>query len=229
MRLFSQRRFGIVYVAIAALGTIAGTLAMPVVTSSFATCPSGNVEDGNCVSGSQTTINVNLQPTIGLTVTSATVKIESALNDTTVSQGSTAARVTTNNEKGYKLYISTPSTATSQALTKAGTTRQIFPSAGTRDNPVSTSNFVVNTWGVTGGDLTGWIGVPSYANQATSGLIKTGKVKTTSPTTTYGPTTDLENAGGYDEVTLTFGTKLDTTLPAGEYTGTVLLTAVVVE
>lgn len=254
MSLFSQRRDSIAFGVMALFGTVAGALAMPIVTSSFAT---------EVVTSGTTEVTLNLEPVLGLWLSSDDF-IECSYEDSTtgntipvthstsgastcssptssstfnrtltlsVLPGSSApatttmnARVMTNSSGGYKLYISMAD-GESQALTKTGESRQISPSSGTITSPLTTANFESNSWGVTGGDLTGWIGVPTYANQTTAGLVKTGKASGEE----YGPTTSESDASGYETTTLTFGAKVDSSFPSGSYTGTVLITAVTVE
>lgn len=253
MRLFSQRRFNTAYGAVAMLGTIAGALAMPIVTSSFAT---------EVVTGGETEVRLNLQPVLGLWLSSAdfvecstdTMATDGLVTPVTLNASSAAtcangatsqnrtvamsvlpggatatstmnARVMTNSSGGYKLYVSMTN-GVSQALTKAGETRQIAPSSGTIASQLT--DLAANTWGVKGGDVINWIGVPTYANQTTAGLLKTGKAKGTTPET-YGPTTSSSDVDGDETTTITFGAKVDSSMPSGAYTGTVLITAVTVE
>lgn len=270
MRLFSQGRFRAIYIVFAALGTVTGALAMPVVTSSFAdapACPGTTDPMGNCITAGETTINVNIQPVLGLwlssadfdacsyhdatdgtdtpvglnsssattcpnTVTSSTTQ-DRTLTFSLLPGGATVtknmnARVMTNSSTGYQLYIEMASGSTTNALTKAGELRTIAPSA----TLTSGADLVANTWGVKGGDVTDWMGVPTYNARATTssaGLLKTGKIIPNSSPTAYGPTTSASAPGGYEDTTITFGAKVDSSFPSGAYTGTVLITAVVTD
>mgnify|MGYP007069903838 CR=1 FL=1 len=254
MRLFSHRR-KVAFVLIATLGTVSGTLAMPVVTSSFADgeaplCPGTTDPLGNCITSGETTVNVNILPMIGLYLSSTSAQGNStpfAENSTDTSStngkitpstsqsrnitfsvlpGQTAtasmdARVITNASTGYNLYIETQTAQTN--LTKANSSTQFTKSLGTKTSQLTT--LAEGTWGVKGGDITNWIGVPAYNSGSTDGILKTGKAKNTNPQT-YGPTTSTSAPSGSETTTITFGAHATTSMETGVYSGTVVITAI---
>ena len=168
------------------------------------------------------------------TITSSSTQARAVTFDvipgsSTAATADMSARVMTNANNGYKLYIEMAS-GSSQSLSKTGESRQIGPSAGTIAGG-GLANLAENTWGVKGGDVTNWIGVPANGSRAggsDAGLLKTGKAKGTNPET-YGPTTSQAAPAGSETTTITFGARVDSTFPSGAYTSTVLITAVAVE
>ena len=244
------------YVLFAAFGTVAGVLAMPVVTSSFAdgTCPGANVSDGNCVTGGETTVNLNLLPVLGLWLSSSagqgndTPFTEQSVDTITtngkitpkpmgdgtsgtqvrdltfsVLPGQTAtvamnARVMTNSADGYKLFVETTSAET--RLMQAGASTQFTKSTGTIASQLT--DLATGTWGVKGGDVTNWIGVPASGSGSTAGVLKTGSKTTVN-------SDDANYTNGSDTVEITFGANATSAMDSGVYTGTVRITAVVTD
>ena len=134
------------------------------------------------------------------------------------------ARVLTNSVSGYKLFVEMTGNSTDLS---DGSNNQFTASLGTIGSQLN--DLVNGTWGVKGGDVTNWIGVPASGNGATAGLLKRGKVTATSPSTTYGPTTSSLAPSGDETTTITFGAHADYSMPSGTYTGTVVITAVTVD
>lgn len=237
---------------------------MPIVTSTFATCPTGNVEDGNCVTGGQTTVNVNVLPILGLWLSSGTGSdttfaecsyysstsaggtiapvTQNSSGTTTCSNptGSSAqnraltfsvlpgqtsmatmnARVMTNVDSGYKLYIEMKDATTD--LVNNNATTQFTKSGGTIASPKATLD--AGTWGVKGGDVTsGFIGVPASGSGSTAGVLRITSSKTTVTDD------DSDYTSGSETTEITFGARATTDMMSGTYTGTVVITAVVTD
>ena len=137
------------------------------------------------------TVNFEVQPTAAGAVTS----------------GSATLSISTNNETGYSLYLSTADD--DNALHSINPDTQQTITALTQENATAT-NFTNNTWGY---NLSKDTATDSTAYQS---------VPTTQPSdpqiTTEAPTTDTYN--------LTFAAKVDSSLPSGTYTNTVTVSVV---
>ena len=158
--------------------------------------------------------NVNVAPILSLSVgnpatNTATVEVTPTENGTFRSK-TLPVTVSTNNETGYSLYLSIADGKTDNRLKPSAATNSsvINPVTGT---PTSTS-FAANTWGY---NLS--TSVPD-TNTAYSAVPLD---RTTPQQTTTAPT-----SGDGDSYNLTFGTKVDTDLPADTYSTQVVLSAV---
>ena len=158
--------------------------------------------------------NVNVAPILSLSVgnpatNTATVEVTPTENGTFKSK-TLPVTVSTNNETGYSLYLSIADGKTDNRLKPSAATNSsvINPVTGT---PTSTS-FAANTWGY---NLS--TSVPD-TNTAYSAVPLD---RTTPQQTTTAPT-----SGDGDSYNLTFGTKVDTDLPADTYSTQVVLSAV---
>ena len=137
------------------------------------------------------TVNFEVQPTAAGAVTS----------------GSATLSISTNNETGYSLYLSTADG--DNALHSINPDTQQTITALTRENATA-DNFTNNTWGY------------NLSKDTATDSTTYQSVPTTQPSDpqiiTEAPTTDTYN--------LTFAAKVDSSLPSGTYTNTVTVSAV---
>ena len=137
------------------------------------------------------TVNFDVQPTAAGAVTS----------------GSATLSISTNNETGYSLYLSTADD--DNALHSINPDTQQTITALTQENTTAT-NFTNNTWGY------------NLSKDTATDSTTYQSVPTTQPSdpqiTTEAPTTDTYN--------LTFAAKVDSSLPSGTYTNTVTVSVV---
>ena len=161
--------------------------------------------------------NVKVAPILSLSVgnpatDTATVKVTPTENGAFNSK-TLPVTVSTNNETGYSLYLSIADGKTDNKLKPSVATNSsvINPVTGA-PTPTSTS-FAANTWGYNLGTSE-----PDDTNTAYSAVPLD---RTTPQQTTSAPT-----SGAGDSYKLTFGTKVDTHLPADTYSTQVVLSAV---
>lgn len=160
-------------------------------------------EEGN----SKASLTIN--PVIGLSMQDTITVDVTPTQDGTFSSNTAALSVSTNNETGYSLYLSTANgenTLTSQNPAIS----DIVSAVDGGDNGVTPANFASNTWGYnlsqeTASDTTTYKAVPTTANDAI--------ITTESPTDA-----DIYN--------LTIGTKISTSLPSGTYSNQVVVSVV---
>ena len=137
------------------------------------------------------TVNFEVQPTAAGAVTS----------------GSATLSISTNNETGYSLYLSTADD--NNALHSINPDTQQTITALTRENTTA-DNFTNNTWGY------------NLSKDTATDSTTYQSVPTTQPSDpqiiTEAPTTDTYN--------LTFAAKVDSSLPSGTYTNTVTVSVV---
>ena len=147
-------------------------------------------------------ISLSLQDTVAVEVTPT--------QDGTFSSNTAALSISTNNETGYSLYMATgngKNTLTSQNPSISN----VISAVNGGDNGVTSANFGNNTWGYnlsqdSVSDATAYKAVPT-----TNG--DTAIISTESPTEA-------------DTYNLTFGTKVDTSLPSGTYSNDVVVSVV---
>ena len=161
--------------------------------------------------------NVKVAPILSLSVgnpatDTATVKVTPTENGAFNSK-TLPVTVSTNNETGYSLYLSIADGKTDNKLKPSADTNSsvINPVTGT-PTPTSAS-FAANTWGY---------------NISTSEPDDTNTTYSAVPIdrTTPQQTTTAPTSGAGDSYNLTFGTKVDTNLPADTYSTQVVLSAV---
>ncbi len=229
MRTRSQSWFGVICTLMALLGTLSGVLAIPIVASSFA-----DSLIPQKVTGGQTELQLNVEPVLGLWLSSDDFEESELLNTDITTDGTSEptetgvlifsampssgntyvektvdARVMTNNLTGYTLYVEMAGSETALKHTDNSVLTQIAPTT-------AGSSLSSCSWGVKGGSQTTWIPVPASGSGSTSGVL----VNSTSPTTSS------SNTQGSNTTTITFGVKTDYSLISGIYTGTVVFTAV---
>ena len=145
------------------------------------------------------------------------ISLQNALNvdvlpteDGTFSSNTAALSISTNNETGYSLYMATSNGKNTLTSQNPGISNVISAVNG-GDNGVTSSNFTNNTWGYnlsqdSVSDTTAYKAVPTANGD-------TAIITTSSPTEA-----DIYN--------LTFGTKVDTSLPSGTYSNDVVVSVV---
>ena len=147
-------------------------------------------------------ISLSLQDTVAVEVTPT--------QDGTFSSNTAALSISTNNETGYSLYMATSNGENTLTSQNPGTSNVISAVNG-GDNGVTSSNFGNNTWGYNlsqeaVSDATAYKAVPTATGD-------TALISTSSPTEA-------------DTYNLTFGTKVDTSLPSGTYSNDVVVSVV---
>ena len=145
------------------------------------------------------------------------ISLQNALNvdvlptqDGTFRSNTAALSISTNNETGYSLYMATSNGKNTLTSQNPGISNVISAVNG-GDNGVTSANFTNNTWGYnlsqdSVSDTTAYKAVPT-----TNG--DTALISTESPTEA-------------DTYNLTFGTKVDTSLPSGTYSNDVVVSVV---
>ena len=148
-----------------------------------------------------------IQPTLAVTLPN-TVNFEVQPTAAgAVASGSATLSISTNNETGYSLYLSTADDDNALHSINPDTKQTI--TALTQENATAT-NFANNTWGY------------NLSKDAATDSTTYQSVPTTQPSDpqiiTEAPTTDTYN--------LTFAAKVDSSLPSGTYTNTVTVSVV---
>ena len=145
------------------------------------------------------------------------ISLQNALNvdvlpteDGTFSSNTAALSISTNNETGYSLYMATSNGKNTLTSQNPGISNVISAVNG-GDNGVTSSNFTNNTWGYnlsqdSVSDTTAYKAIPTANGD-------TALISTSSPTEA-------------DTYSLTFGTKVDTSLPSGTYSNDVVVSVV---
>ena len=147
-------------------------------------------------------ISLSLQDTVAVEVTPT--------QDGTFSSNTAALSISTNNETGYSLYMATSNGKNTLTSQNPGTS-DVISAVNGGDNGVTSSNFGNNTWGYnlsqdSVSDTTAYKAVPTATGD-------TALISTSSPTEV-------------DTYNLTFGTKVDTSLPSGTYSNDVVVSVV---
>lgn len=145
------------------------------------------------------------------------ISLQNALNvdvlptqDGTFSSNTAALSISTNNETGYSLYMATGNGKNTLTSQNPGTS-DVISAVNGGDNGVTSANFTNNTWGYNlsqeaVSDATAYKAVPTATGD-------TAIITTSSPTEA-------------DTYNLTFGTKVDTSLPSGTYSNDVVVSVV---
>ena len=147
-------------------------------------------------------ISLSLQDTVAVEVTPT--------QDGTFSSNTAALSISTNNETGYSLYLATSNGENTLTSQNPGTS-DVISAVNGGDNGVTSANFTNNTWGYSlsqdsVSDTTAYKAVPTATGD-------TAIITTSSPTEA-------------DTYNLTFGTKVDTSLPSGTYSNDVVVSVV---
>lgn len=138
-------------------------------------------------------ISLSLQDTVAVEVTPT--------QDGTFSSNTAALSISTNNETGYSLYMATSNGENTLTSQNPGTS-DVISSVNGGDNGVTAANFTNNTWGY------------NLSQEAVSSATAYKAVPTANGDTAIITTSSPTEADTYN---LTFGTKVDTSLPSGTY------------
>ena len=155
-------------------------------------------------------VKLIVNPVISISLQKALAVDVLPTEDGTFRSNTAALSISTNNETGYSLYMATSNGKNTLTSQNPGTSDVISAVDG-GDNGVISANFTNNTWGYnlsqeTVSDATAYKAVPT-----TNG--DTALITTSSPTEA-------------DTYNLTFGTKVDTSLPSGTYSNDVVVSVV---
>ena len=147
-------------------------------------------------------ISLSLQDTVAVEVTPT--------QDGTFSSNTAALSISTNNETGYSLYMAT-SNSENTLTSQNPSISNVISAVNGGDNGVTSADFGNNTWGYnlsqeTVSDATAYKAVPTATGD-------TAIISTSSPAEA-------------DNYNLTFGTKVDTSLPSGTYSNNVVVSVV---
>ena len=174
----------------------------------------GPVQDTNAATDSNTsTVTVNVGAVVGLGVTDINVNMNAPAPTGTFATGTGTVSVTTNDVAGYSVYLTSNST-TSTSLDHTTVSGKSIASIGAIETiSGSTTKFsTMNTWA--------W----SNDGETFNPIVTKGTKSTVAKPTLYRRTNTA--SASVDNSTLTIGVTGDSTLTAGTYTGTLLLTAV---
>ena len=146
------------------------------------------------------TLSLSLQDTVDLNVTPT--------QNGTFSSNTASLSISTNNETGYSLYMATSNGKNTLASQNPNTTDTIS-SISSDENGIPSTDFPSNTWGYS-------------LDEAAPTNTTTYQAVPTDNTTALKTTSTASN----DSYNLTFGAKVDTSLPSGTYSNQVIVSAV---
>lgn len=191
-----------------ATGTVAGIL-----SGCMFITPVAHVQAVQTPSNPQTTqLNVDLVPVLSVSLDDEEMNFDLDPSASAVSEESTGVLVSTNADKGYTLYITTNSDETALTSSAETVTTQI----PTLTESVEKDDFPVNNWGYYN------MASSEYAPVPASGA-RTAIVNQTDEPAWYEEGTSAAEAAKFD---LTIGARVNYNVTAGEYSNTVVLTAV---
>ena len=147
-------------------------------------------------------ISLSLQDTVAVDVTPT--------QDGTFSSNTAALSISTNNETGYSLYMAT-SNGENTLTSQNPSVSNVISAVNGGDNGVTSTNFGNNTWGY------------NLSQEAVSDTTTYKAVPTATGDTAIITTKSPTEADTYN---LTFGTKVDTSLPSGTYSNDVVVSVV---
>ena len=183
-----------------ALVLLAGALLFPT------TPDSAHAEE----TGTKATLTIN--PVLSLGLDSAVTMSVQPTSTGEFTSGSAALTVSTNNETGYSLYLSTANGKATLDSINPATTTAVQPVSG----PVAADGFGANTWGYN-------LGKDAATDSATYQAVPT--TATAPQATTAGPTLG-DSTLAADIYNLNFGAFINSDLPSGTYTNTVTVSVV---
>ena len=155
-------------------------------------------------------VKLTINPVISISLQNALTVDVLPTEDGTFRSNTAALSVSTNNETGYSLYMATSNGKNTLTSQNPGTSNVISAVDG-GDNGVTSSNFGNNTWGY------------NLSQEAVSDATAYKAVPTTNGDTALITTESPTEADTYN---LTFGTKVDTSLPSGTYSNDVVVSVV---
>jgi len=193
-------------------GTVAGLL-----SSSFVLTPLSYAVGAN---PQQTEINVTLEPNISISLDSDAISLEL---DPTANGGfgsaSTGVLVSTNDVNGYTVYIAAETDQTELKHNVSSITTQI----PTLTTATDEANFPTNHWGYYNLIDGEYDGIPEHSSTGSGAIV----YSTNSGGTWLDPDDDSQaDAIAAAKFNLTIGAKADSNLVSGNYSNTVVLTAV---
>ena len=156
------------------------------------------------------TVKLTVNPVISISLQNALTVDILPTQDGTFSSNTATLSISTNNETGYSLYMAT-SNGENTLTSQNPSISNVISAVNGGDNGVTSSNFGNNTWGYNlsqeaVSDTTTYKAVPNATGD-------TALITTESPTEA-------------DTYNLTFGTKVDTSLPSGTYSNDVVVSVV---
>ena len=150
--------------------------------------------------------NVTVQPVLSLTTKTNNYVVDITPTETgSFNSYTSTVSVTTNNETGYSLYLTTANGQATLANTEG--TATINPVSGT----VPATNFTANTWGY----------------NLSKNPVSSSTTYQAVPTQNGDPAGGSETPVDGDNYNLTFGAFINTDLPGGAYTNQVVVSAIV--
>ncbi len=155
-------------------------------------------------------VSLSVAPVIGLSLQDTVTVEVTPTQDGTFSSNTATLSVSTNNETGYSLYMATGNGENTLTSQNPGISNVISAVNG-GDNGVTSSNFGNNTWGY------------NLSQEAVSDTTTYKAVPTATGDTAIITTSSPTEADTYN---LTFGTKVDTSLPSGTYSNDVVVSVV---
>ena len=155
-------------------------------------------------------VKLTVNPVISISLQNALTVDVLPTQDGTFSSNTAALSISTNNETGYSLYMATGNGENTLTSQNPGTS-DVIAAVNGGDNGVTSAGFGNNTWGYNlsqeaVSDATAYKAVPTATGD-------TAIISTSSPTEA-------------DTYNLTFGTKVDTSLPSGTYSNDVVVSVV---
>lgn len=195
-----KTKAGIIFPVLGLAALSAGVLVGPAVNTNAAT------------STGTSTVSVTVGAVIGIGVTNVNINMPSPAPTGSFATGTGTVSVATNDSTGYSVYLTSNST-TDTSLTHTNGTSTIASIGSIQTISGSTTMFgTMNTWG--------W----SNNGTAFNPIVTKGTKSTTAKPTLYRKTNAASTTA--DNSTLTIGVTGDSTLTAGTYSGTLLLTAI---
>ena len=155
-------------------------------------------------------VELTVNPVISISLQNALTVDVLPTQDGTFSSNTAALSISTNNETGYSLYMATSNGKNTLTSQNPGTSNVISAVNG-GDNGVTSANFTNNTWGY------------NLSQEAVSSATTYKAVPTATGDTALISTSSPTEADTYN---LTFGTKVDTSLPSGTYSNDVVVSVV---
>ena len=155
-------------------------------------------------------VKLTVNPVISISLQNALTVDVLPTQDGTFRSNTAALSISTNNETGYSLYMATGNGKNTLTSQNPGAS-DVISAVNGGDNGVTSANFTNNTWGYnlsqdSVSDTTAYKAVPTATGD-------TALISTSSPTEA-------------DTYNLTFGTKVDTSLPSGTYSNDVVVSVV---
>ena len=155
-------------------------------------------------------VKLTVNPVISISLQNALTVDVLPTQDGTFSSNTAALSISTNNGTGYSLYMATGNGENTLASQNSGTS-DVIAAVNGGDNGVTSANFSNNIWGYN-------LSQESVSDATTYKAVPTATGDTAIITT--------ESPTEADTYNLTFGTKVDTSLPSGTYSNDVVVSVV---